>query len=123
MSRRPIRWQIAEVFEGPRGGMAVLAIGALTFAAFVAPLVFRGYEANPADPAIGRPAENCASAWTEFSKTIPEGASRESPERICVEKARTKIVVASVATFFIIFFTVVALMARAGKIQPKEVAR
>ena len=123
MSRRPIRWRIAELFEGPNGGKAVLAIGALAFAAFIMPLVFKGYQANPADPVIGRPAEDCASAWTEFSRTIPDGASRQDPARLCVEKARTKIVVASVATFFIIFFTIIALMARAGKIQPKEVAR
>ena len=123
MSRKPLRWQVAELFEGPHGARVILAIGALVFAAFILPLVFRGYQANPPDPAIGRPAEDCAGAWTEFSKTIPDGASRENPARICVEKARTKILVASLATFFIIFFTIIALMARAGKIQPKEVAR
>lgn len=123
MSGKPLRWRLAELFEGRQGAKVILAIGAAALVILVLPLVFRGYQANPPDPAIGRPAEDCAGAWTEFSKTIPEGASGEDPARICVEKARTKIVVASVATFFIIFFTIIALLARAGKIQPKEPAR
>ena len=123
MSRRPIRWRIAELFEGPNGAKAILAIGAAALAIFVVPLVFRPFEGRPAEPDINQAAIHCDASYSEIQKGIPEGTTQNNPLRVCVEKARGKVLIASVMTFFIVLFTIIALMARAGKIQPKEVAR
>jgi hypothetical protein len=123
MSRKPIRWRIAEVFEGPNGATAILAIGAAALAVFIVPLVLRPFEGRPADPEINQTEIRCEASYSEIQKGIPDGTTQNDPLRVCVEKARGKVLMASVVTFFIILFTVIALMARAGKIQPKEVAR
>ena len=122
MSARPIRWRIAELFEGPHGAKVIVAIGAAILAILVVPLVFRPFEGRPADPDSNQSAIRCDASYSEIQKGIPDGTTNASL-RVCVEMARGKVFIASVAAFFIIFFTIIALMARAGKIQPKEVAR
>ncbi len=123
MSRKPIRWRIAEVFEGPNGATAVLAIGVAALALFIVPLVLRPFEGRPADPEINQTEIRCEASYSEIQKGIPEGTTQNDPLRVCVEKARGKVLMASVVTFFVVLFTVIALMARAGKLQPKEVTR
>ena len=123
MSRKPIRWRIAELFEGPNGAKVILAIGAAILAIFVVPLVFRPFQGRAAVPDINQSAILCESSYSEIQKSIPEETTPNNPLRVCVEKGRARMLIASVLTFFVIFFTVVALMARAGKIQPKEPAR
>jgi hypothetical protein len=54
---------------------------------------------------------------------MPEEAADNDPRRVCVERARARALVAGVAGFFIVLFTVLAILARAGKIQPKDPAR
>ena len=122
-SRRPIRWRIAELFEGPNGAKVILALGLAALAVFIVPLVLRPFEGRPADPEINQTAIHCEASYAEIRKTIPDGTSPNNPLRVCVEKARGKVLMASVVSFFVVLFTVIALMARAGKIQPKETAR
>ncbi|MGH2796020.1 MAG: hypothetical protein ACRDKG_17140 [Actinomycetota bacterium] len=123
MSRRPIRWRIAETFEGRNGAKVILAIGVLVFAAIVVPLAFRPFEGRGADPEINQSAIDCHPPVAEVTRTIPEGTTANNPVRVCIERARGRVAIACVATFFIIFFTIIALLARAGKIQPREPAR
>lgn len=122
-TRRPLRWRIAEAFEGRSGPKIILAIGGLVLAAFVVPLVVRPFDGRPADPEINQSAIRCDSSFQEVQRSIPDNASRNNPTRVCVERARGRILIAGVVTFFVIFFTVIALLARAGKIQPREPAR
>ena len=123
MSRKPLRWRIAETFEGRNGAKVILIIGAVVFVIFVVPLAFRPFEGRAADPEINQSAIECDPPISEITRSIPEGTSPNNPLRVCVERARGRVAFASVLTFFILFFTIVALLARAGKIQPREPAR
>ena len=121
--RRPIRWRVAEAFEGKWGSRIVFAIGAGALAVLLVPLLFRPFEGRPAMPEIGQAQVRCLGSLSEISRGMPGGASAGDPRRICVEKARARALIGSVAGFFIALFTAIALAARAGIIQPKDVAR
>lgn len=122
-SRRPIRWRIAEAFESRWGWTIILAIGVLVLAVFLMPLLFRPFVGLPANKEINQAEVRCTGSLSEISRGMPEEASDDNPRRICVERARARTLVASIAGFFVLLFTGIALFAKAGKIQPKDPAR
>lgn len=122
MSRRPIRWRIAEAYESPRGWLIVVGIAAILVAVAAVPLFFRSFVARPAIPAIRQTEVRCQGAIAEIQKGFTFEAEDDDPRRLCVEKARARVVVGGIASFFIVLFAVIGLLVRAGKIRPKETA-
>lgn len=123
MSRRPIRWRIAEAFEGRWGAKIILGIGAIVLAVFILPLMIRPFQGRPEIEEINQTEIRCLGSLSEISRGMPDGVSPNNPRRVCVERARGRVLIGSVVAFFVLLFTVIALMARSGKIQPKELAR
>jgi hypothetical protein len=122
-ARRPIRWRIAEAFEGRWGWTIILAIGALVLAAFLVPLLFRPFVGRPANKAIQQAEVRCDGSLSEISRGMSFDTPDNDPRRVCVERARARTLVASIAGFFVLLFTGIALFAKGGKIQPKDPAR
>ena len=122
-SRRPIRWRLAEAFESRWGWTIILAIGALLLAAFLVPLLFRPFVGRPANRAIQQTEVRCDGSLSEISRGMAFDTPDEDPRRVCVERARARTLVASIAGFFVLLFTGIALFAKGGKIQPIDVAR
>ena len=122
-ARRPIRWRIAEAFESRWGWAIILAIGALVLAAFLVPLLFRPFVARQADKRIQQTEVRCDGSISEISRGMSFDAPDNDPRRLCVERARARVLVASIAGFFVLLFTGIALFAKGGKIQPKDLPR
>ena len=122
-SRRPIRWRLAEAFESRWGWTLILTIGALLLAVFLVPLLFRPFVGRPANQAIQQAEVRCEGSLSEISRGMALDTPEGTPRRVCVERARARTLVASIAAFFIVLFTAIALFAKAGKIQPKDPAR
>jgi hypothetical protein len=122
-ARRPIRWRIAEAFESRWGWAIILAIGALVLAAFLVPLLFRPFVGSPANRAIQQKEVRCAGSLSEISRGMSFDTPDDDPRRVCVERARARTLVASIAGFFVLLFTGIALFAKGGKIQPRDLAR
>ncbi|MEX2554082.1 MAG: hypothetical protein WEB06_00440 [Actinomycetota bacterium] len=122
-ARRPVRWRIAEAFESRWGWAIILAIGVLVLAAFLVPLLFRPFVGRPANKAVQQTEVRCEGALSEISRGMAFDTPDEDPRRICVERARARTLVASIAGFFVLLFTGIALFAKGGKIQPRDLAR
>jgi hypothetical protein len=122
-TRRPIRWRIAEAFESRWGWAIILAISALVLTAFLVPLLFRPFVGRPANKAIQQTEVRCEGSLSEISRGMSFVTPDDDPRRICVERARARTLVASLAGFFVLLFTGIALFAKGGKIQPMDLAR
>lgn len=122
-SRRPIRWRIAETIESRWGWAIILGISLLVLAVFLVPLLFRPFVGRPANRAIQQTEVRCEGSLTEIARGMAFDTPDEAPRRVCVERARARTLVASIAAFFILLFTGIALFAKGGKIQPKDLAR
>ncbi len=121
--RRPIRWRITEAFESRWGWTIILGISVLVLAVFLVPLLFRPFVGRPANKAIQQAEVRCEGSLSEISRGMAFDAPDNDPRRVCVERARARTLVASIAGLFVLLFTGIALFAKGGKIQPKDLAR
>ena len=122
-SRRPIRWRMAEAFESRWGWVIILGISLLVMAVFLVPLLFKPFVGRPANRAIQQTEVRCEGSLTEIDRGMALDTPDDAPRRVCVERARARALVAGIGGFFVLLFTGIALFAKGGKIQPKDVAR
>ncbi|MGH2726686.1 MAG: hypothetical protein ACRDKS_06890 [Actinomycetota bacterium] len=123
--RRPLRWRVAEAFEGPRGWVYIVGITAAILAMIIVPYVFLPFEGRPRIIQDGVEIQTeirCLSPFTEVRHSIDINASGD-PRQICVDHGRTRIFVAAGASVFVLIFSGIWLLSRAGRIQPRELAR
>lgn len=123
--KRPLRWRIAEAFEGPRGWLLICAITVVVLAAIIVPYMFKPFVGRPEirrDDFIEQTEVRCDAPFTEVRRSVD--VNNPSNERqLCVDHGRTRIFVAGGASLFVLIFAGIALLSRAGRLQPKELAR
>lgn len=108
--RYPIRWRVADFFDGPLGRPAIIAIGVAAVAVVVAWMLFRGFVGRPAEKDIGQTEVRCRAAIVEFRRPLTSRDSQNSPARVCVEQARARLFTTGIFSFFILLFTALALV-------------
>ncbi len=120
-----MRWRVAEAFEGPRGWVYILLIAAVIIAAIVGPYVFKPFVGRPEirhEDFVEQTEIRCDAPLTEARRSVDVNDPSGS-RRLCVDHARTRLFVAGGGTFFVLIFTAIVLLSRAGRVQPKEPAR